>query len=178
MVIPGLQSSTARGAVPIRSHHLVWRVLSPQHQLWGRLGSIELPLMTTGTGAAANPEPSSAGFPSMGQALGCLCCPSWEGEEGIPAGMPQIPLLLILAKFSAFSKQFPHLRINPLNATAKQNKPENPSLHPQPDGKPLDVPCPHLLFATGPGHHPDVTVRGLLLVELQVWRWHRGGRGH
>lgn len=113
--------------------------------------------MTTGTRAAANPDPGSAGFPSMGQALGCLCCPGRERAEGIPAGMPQIPPRLIPAKFSAFSKQFPHLRINPLNATANQNKPENPSLHPQPDGKPLDASCPHLLSATGPGHHPHVT---------------------
>lgn len=110
--------------------------------------------------AAANPDPSSAGFPSRGQALGCPCSPGREGAEGIPAGMPQITPLLIPAKFSAFSQQFPHLRINPLNATANQNKPENPSLHPQPDGKPLDEPCPHVLSATGPGHHPNVTREG------------------
>lgn len=88
MVIPGLQSSTARGAVPIRSHHLVWRVLSPQHQLWGRLGSTELSLIPQGLGQQQTQSPAQlvshpwgrlwaacavqAGRERKGYQLGCL----------------------------------------------------------------------------------------------------------
>lgn len=155
-----MQSSTARGAVPIRSHHPVLRVDSPQDQLWGWLGSTELPFVTTGARAAANPDPGSAGFQSVGQALGCLRCPGWEGTEGNTSWDASNTSAADPRQVSVFSKQFPHLRINPLNATANQNKPENPSPHPQPDGKPLDAPCHHLLSATGPGHHPAVTHEG------------------
>jgi len=71
--------------------------------------------------------------------------------------MPQIPPLLTLAKFSAFSKQLPSLRKKtPHNTTTNQNKQENPSSYPCPDRKPLDASCPHLSSASRPGHHPGV----------------------
>lgn len=47
--------------------------------------------------------------------------PAEAERKGIPAGMPQIPPLLTLAKFSAFSKQFPHLRKKP-HTTQPQTK--------------------------------------------------------
>lgn len=83
MVIPGLQSSTARGSIPITSHYLVLRVHSPQHQLWGWLGSRELPFVTTETRAAAQLVSHpwgrlwaacavQAGREQKGYQLGCL----------------------------------------------------------------------------------------------------------
>lgn len=136
------------------------RVDSPQHQLWGWLGSTELPFVTTGTRAAANPAPSSAALPSMGQALGCPCCPGRKGAEGNTSQDASNASAADPRQVLSLFKTLPAFRINPLNATANQNKRENPSLPPQPDGKPLDAPCPHVLSATGPGHHPDVTREG------------------
>lgn len=80
-------------------------------------------------------------------------------QKGKPAEMPQIPLLLILAKFSALSKQFPHLGEKKPHTTqpqTKTNKKTPACVHGQ-IKMPLDVPCPHLPCATGPGHHPAVT---------------------
>lgn len=178
MVIPGFQSSTARGAVPVRSHHPVLRVDSPQDQLWGWLGSTELPSVTIGANAAANPDPGSARFPSMGQALGCLCCPGWEGAEGNTSQDASNTSAADPRQVSAFSKQFLHLRINPLNTTANQNKPENPSLHPQPMKNHWMCLVPICSLPLGQATTLLSPMRGPLPVELQVWWWQGGGRGH
>lgn len=81
-----------------------------------------------------------------------------------------MPLLLLLAKFSAFSKQFPHLRINPLNATANQNKPENPACtHSQMENHWMCL-IPICSLPLAQATTPMPPVRRLLLVEPQVWQ--------
>lgn len=72
--------------------------------------------------------------------------------------MPQIPPLLIPAKFSAFSKQFPHLRKKFTQCNCKPKQTRKPQLAPTARWKTTGcILSPFALSATGPGHHPDVT---------------------
>lgn len=129
----------------MRYHPLVSKVASPQHQLWGQLENVELPFATTallgdllGPGQQQTQTTAQLVSHPWDRLRAARAVPAETERKGIPAGMPQIPPLLTLAKFSAFSKQFPHLKKKnntqtPHNTTTNQNKQENPSSHPWPD---------------------------------------------
>lgn len=70
MVIPGLQSSTARGAVHIRSHHLVMRVHRPQHQLLEIAGECRASLCDHRDQGSSKPRPWLSWFPIHGAGFG------------------------------------------------------------------------------------------------------------
>lgn len=106
----------------MRYHPLLSKVVSPQLQLWGQLENVELPFATTvllgdlwGPGQQQTQTMAQLVFCPWGRLRAARAVLAETEWKGIPAGMPQIPPLLTLAKFSAFSKQFPHLRKTPHN---------------------------------------------------------------
>lgn len=94
--------------------------------------------------------------------------------------MPQIPPLLTLAKFSAFSKQFPHLKKkithkpHTTQPQTKTNKKTPARIHGQIENHSMRL-VPVCPLPLGPATTPLSPLRwGRQPVEVQVCWWHRG----